>query len=129
MSKTRLTALFLTLMLAFAATPAVLADSHEGDFDPATVPEFNQDEALILFQQLQERLVAMGVEEGQIGSAVGYLSTVFGNMSEADVEGLIASSMLAERSDAEMGDDEFGDDEGDEPEMGDDEMGDDDEEE
>ena len=129
MTRARLVTILLTLALAFAGTSAVLADSHEGDFDPETVPEFNQDEALILFQQLQERLVAMGVEEGQVGSAVGYLSTVFGNMSEADVEGLIASSMLAERSDADMGDDEFGDDEGDEPEMGDDEMGDDDEDE
>jgi hypothetical protein len=120
MTRTRLVSLLLTVALALASTSAVLADSHDADFDPATVPEFNQDEALILFQQLQERLLAMGVGEGEVGSAVAYLEETLGNMSEADVDELLAGSMLAD-SDAEMGDDEFGAAEGEEPELGDEE--------
>ena len=123
MTKSRLVTLLLTLALAFAGTSAVLVVSHEGEaFDPASVPEFNQDEALILYQQLQERLLAMGVSGEGMGGAVAYLAETFGNMSEADVDELLAGSMLAD-SDAELGDDEFGDDEGEEPELGDDEAG------
>ena len=119
MIKKALSVLALTLTLALAGTAAVVADSHEGEtFDPASVEEWNQDEALILFQQLQERLLAMGVAEEDVDSAVDYLSETFGNLSEADVDELLAGRMLAE-SDAEMGDDEFGQAEEDEPELGD----------
>lgn len=119
MVKKALSALALTLTLALAGTAAVVADSHEGEtFDPASVEEWNQDEALILFQQLQERLLAMGVAEEDVDAAVDYLSETFGNLSEADVDELLAGQMLAE-SDAEMGDDEFGQAEEDEPELGD----------
>lgn len=121
MIKKALSALALTLTLALAGTAAVVADSHEGEtFDPASVEEWNQDEALILFQQLQERLLAMGVAEEDVDAAVDYLSETFGNLSEADVDELLAGQMLAE-SDAEMGDDEFGQAEEDEPELGDEE--------
>lgn len=121
MVKKALSALALTLTLALAGTAAVVADSHEGEtFDPASVEEWNQDEALILFQQLQERLLAMGVAEEDVDAAVDYLSETFGNLSEADVDELLAGQMLAE-SDAEMGDDEFGQAEEDEPELGDEE--------
>ena len=119
MIRKALSALALTLTLALAGTAAVVADSHEGEtFDPASVEEWNQDEALILFQQLQERLLAMGVAEEDVDAAVDYLSETFGNLSEADVDELLAGQMLAE-SDAEMGDDEFGQAEEDEPELGD----------
>lgn len=121
MIRKALSALALTLTLALAGTAAVVADSHEGEtFDPASVEEWNQDEALILFQQLQERLLAMGVAEEDVDAAVDHLSETFGNLSEADVDELLAGQMLAE-SDAEMGDDEFGQAEEDEPELGDEE--------
>ncbi len=113
----------LTLTLALAGTAAVVADSHEAaTFDPASVEEWNQDEALILYQQLQERLLAMGVAEEDVAAAVDYLGETFGNLSEADVDELLAGRMLAD-SDADMGDDEFGQAEEDEPELGDDEAG------
>jgi hypothetical protein len=128
MTRKILGALALTLALALAGAPAVLADSHEGEsFDPASVEEWNQDEALILYQALQERLLAMGVAEEDMAAAVDYVGETFGNLSEADVDELLAGQMLSE-SEAEMGDDEFGGSEEDEPELGDDEMGDDEEE-
>ena len=129
MTRKALSALALSVALALSGTAAVVADSHEGEtFDPASVEEWNQDEALILFQQLQEELLAMGVAPEDMGAAVTYLEEDFSKLSEADVDELLAGRMLSD-SDAEMGDDEFGDSEEDEPELGDDEMGDDDEEE
>jgi hypothetical protein len=121
MTRKALSALALSVALALAGTAVVVADSHEGEtFDPASVEEWNQDEALILFQQLQEKLLAMGVAPEDMGGAVAYLEETFGNLSEADVDELLAGQMLAE-SDAEMGDDEFGQAEEDEPELGDEE--------
>jgi hypothetical protein len=113
MSKTRLTALFLTLMLAFAATPAVLADSHDLDAEDVAgaeewtpesggATEWNEDEALILYTQFKEALGAMGVAEEDTADAVEYLDGVAGQ---------------SEEDEPEMGDDEFAD-EG-EPELGD----------
>ncbi len=136
MTKTRLITLLLTLALALASTSAVLAqeespapeESSATAFDPASVEEWNEDEALILYQQLEEYLLLAGVAEEDIPAAVDYIEETYGNLSPQDVEELLAAQMLAD-SDADMGDDEFGQAEGDEPELGDDEMGDDDEEE
>ena len=112
-----LTALALTLALALAGTAAVMAQEEEGStFDPASVPEMNQDEALILYLQWRENMLAAGVAEEDLGEAAAWLEGEAANLSEADVDELLAGSMLAD-SDAEMGDDEFGDDEEDEPEM------------
>ena len=112
-----LTALALTLALALAGTAAVMAQEEEGStFDPASVPEMNQDEALILYRQWRENMLAAGVAEEDLGEAAAWLEGEAANLSEADVDELLAGSMLAD-SDAEMGDDEFGDDEEDGPEM------------
>jgi hypothetical protein len=111
MSKTRFTVLFLTLMLAFAATPAVLADTHDLDAEDvaagegwtpesAGATEWNEDEALILYKQFQEELAALGVAEEDTADAVEYLDGIAGQSEEEEPE---------------MGDDEFGDeDQGDE---------------
>ena len=111
MSKTRFTVLFLTLALAFAATPAVLADSHDLDAEDVAgaeewtpesggASEWNEDEALILYQQFKEGLAAMGVAEEDTADAVEYLDGIAGQSEEEEPE---------------MGDDEFGDeDQGDE---------------
>ena len=111
MSKTRFTALSLTLALALAATPAVLADTHDleaedvaGDeeWTPETggATEWNEDEALILWVQLKEALGAMGVADEDTADAVEYLDGIAGQ-SEGD--------------DPELGDDECGaEDQGDE---------------
>ena len=123
MSRKALGALALTLTFALSGTAAVVADSHEGEtFDPASVEEWNQDEALILYQALENRLLAMGVAGEDVSAAIDYLGETFGNLSEADIDELLAGQMLAD-SDAEMGDDEFGQAEEDEPELGDDEAG------
>ena len=111
MSKTRFTALSLTLMLALATTPAVLADSHDLDAEDVAgaeewtpesggATEWNEDEALILYVQLKEALGAMGVAEEDTTDAVEYLDGIAGQ---------------SEGAEPEMGDDEFGDeDQGDE---------------
>jgi hypothetical protein len=121
MTRKTLSALALTLALALASAPAALADSHEGEtFDPANVPEMNQDEALILYLQWRENMLAAGVAAEDLGGAAAYFEEAAGNLSEADVDELLAGRMLSD-SDAETGDDEFGKAEEDEPEMGDDE--------
>ena len=117
MTRKTLTALALTLALALAGTAAVMAQEEEGStFDPASIPEMNQDEALILYLQWRENMLAAGVAEEDLGEAAAWLEGEAANLSEADVDELLAGSMLAD-SDAEMGDDEFGDDEEDAPEM------------
>ena len=117
MTRKTLTALALTLALTLAGAAAVTAQEEEGStFDPASVPEMNQDEALILYLQWRENMLAAGVAEEDLGEAAAWLEGEAANLSEADVDELLAGSMLAD-SDAEMGDDEFGDDEEDEPEM------------
>ena len=117
MTRKTLTALALTLALALAGAAAVMAQEEEGStFDPASIPEMNQDEALILYLQWRENMLAAGVAEEDLGEAAAYFEETAGNLSEADVDELLVGSMLAD-SDAEMGDDEFGDDEEDEPEM------------
>ena len=117
MTRKTLTALALTLALALAGAAAVTAQEEEGStFDPASVPEMNQDEALILYLQLREKRLAAGVAEEDLGEAAAWLEGEAANLSEADVDELLAGQALAE-SDAEMGDDEFGQSEEDEPEM------------
>ena len=116
MNKMRLLSGLLAVSLAIAAAPGVMAETHDLDaedvaaaeaFDPATVPEWNQDEALILYGQLQERLVAMGVTEEDMAAAIQFLDGEF----------------LSQQGD-DPDDDEFGQAEEDEPELGDDEAGD-----
>ena len=86
MSKSRILTLVLTLALALAAAPAVMAQDESAapeaspeagttaeTFDPGSVPEFNQDEALIAYAIFREELLAMGVAEEDIGEATAYL--------------------------------------------------------
>jgi hypothetical protein len=112
MTRTRFLAGAPTLGLLLAAAPAVLADSHDLDtedvaaaeaFDPSTAAEWNQDEALILYGQLEEALAAMGVAEEDMAAAIDFLDGEFGGPGGDD-----------EAEDAEMGDDEFGKNEEDE---------------
>ena len=119
MIKKSLSALALTLALALAGTAAVMAQEEEGStFDPASIPEMNQDEALILDLQWRENMLAAGVVADDLDEAAAYFEEAVGNLAEADVDELLAGQMLA-GSDAEMGDDEFGQAEEDEPELGD----------
>ena len=106
MSKARFIVLFLTLMLALAATPAVFADDHDLDAEDvaggeewnpesAGATEWNEDEALILYAQFQEALGALGVAEEDTADAVEYLDGIAGQSEEEEPD---------------LGDDEFGDD-------------------
>ena len=82
MLKTRLIAFPLTLALALAGTTAVMAQEAEASpdaaasgstFDPASVPEFNQDEALAAYAIFRDTMLAMGVAEEDLGEATAYL--------------------------------------------------------
>ena len=113
MTRTRLITLLLTMALALATAPAVLAQDEESStFDPANIEEFNEDEALIIYGLLRDRLAAYGVAEEDMVAAIDWLDGEF--LTQRGDEG-------GADSDAETGDDEFGKSEGDEPELGDDE--------
>ena len=112
MVRKRITALLMTLALTLAGASVALAE--DVDFDPTSEPAFNRNEAIILFHAFKERLVAMGLEEGEILPAISYLSGTLADLTPAQVDELLIASGLAE-SDAEMGDEEFGAEEGEEP--------------
>jgi gas vesicle protein len=86
MSKSRFLTLVLALALALATAPAVMAQDESAapeaspdaaasaePFDPANVPEFNQDEALAAYLLFRDTMVAMGVAEEDLGEATAYL--------------------------------------------------------
>ena len=82
MSKTRFLTLVLSLALVLATAPAVVAQEEEASpeaatteqtFDPASVPEFNQDEALAAYAIFRDTMLAMGVAEEDLGEATAYL--------------------------------------------------------
>jgi hypothetical protein len=82
MSKTRFLGLVLSSALVLAAAPAVMAQDESPapdaaataeTWDPANVPEFQQDEALIAYALFREELLAMGVAEEDLGEATAYL--------------------------------------------------------
>jgi len=112
MPRARFLTLLLTLALLLAAAPAVVAQEEESTFDPASVAEFNEDEALIIYGLLRDRLAAYGVAEEDTFAAIEWLDDEFLSQ-RGDEDGA--------ESDAETGDDEFGKSEEDEPEAGDDE--------
>jgi hypothetical protein len=145
MKKTRLLTGLLALSLVLATAPAVMAQDESAapeaspdaaasaePFDPANVPEFQQDEALAAYLiweeemvaadvavedatlMLEEELLAAGVAEEDIPAATAWLVDETANLSEKDVEELMAAKMLADR---EGDDDEFGKAEEDEPEL------------
>jgi hypothetical protein len=126
MKKTRLLTGLLALSLALATAPAVMAQDESAapeaaasaePFDPANVPEFQEDEALAAYLIWEEEMVAAGVAEEDIPAATAWLVDETANLSEKDVEELMAAKMLADR---EGDDGEFGQAEEDEPELFDD---------
>jgi hypothetical protein len=136
MSKSRFLTLLLSLALAIATTPAVMAQEEspapetspdaaamEEAFDPASVPEFQQDEALAAYLLFEEELMAGGVPEEDIAAATDWLASEAANLSEQDVEELLGAKMLADR---EGDDGEFGKSEEEEIIAGDDDDEDDD---
>jgi hypothetical protein len=127
MKKTRLLTGLLALSLALATAPAVMAQDESAapeaspdgaataeTWDPANVPEFQQDEALAAYLLFEEELMANGVTEEDVAAATEWLASEAANLSEKDVEELMAAKMLADR---EGDDGEFGQSEEDEPEL------------
>ena len=124
MNKTRLVTLLVTLALTLSMAAVVTAQEEEAAFDPAMVPEFQQDEALAAYLLFEEELAASGVPEEDIAAATDWLAGEAANLSENDVEELLATKLVADR---EGDDDEFGKAEEDErnPRDDEDEEGDD----
>jgi hypothetical protein len=109
MTKTRLVTLLLALALAFAGTSAVLAEDLSEEeaaaaaaFDAGQISEGDEDELLIIYALLRDKLAEAGVVEEDSMGAIEWLDGEF---------------LSQERS----GDDEFGQAEEDEPELGDEE--------
>ena len=86
MSKSRLIAVLMTLALVLATAPAVMAQDESAapeaspdaaaaaePFDPASVPEFQEDEALAAYLLFRNELLEMGVPEEDLGEAAVYL--------------------------------------------------------
>jgi hypothetical protein len=126
MKKTRLLTGLLGLSLALATAPAVMAQDESAapdaaatgeTFDPANVPEFQQDEALAAYLLFEEELMASGVPEEDIAAATEWLASEAGNLSPKEVEELLAAKALSDR---EGDDGEFGKAEDDEVFGGDD---------
>ena len=134
----RLLTLLLTLAFALAGATAAMAqdESPAPAYDPPAVEEWDEDEALIFYGQLQERLLEMGVAEEDLDEALAYLQATYADLSDEDKEALAeawaARDVMQEMTEEEageevdMGDEEFGQAEEEEPDL---ELGDDDEEE
>jgi TATA-binding protein-associated factor Taf7 len=82
MKKTRLLTGLLALALALATAPAVMAQDESAapeaaasaePFDPASVPEFQEDEALAAYLLFRDTMLTMGVAEGDLAEATAYL--------------------------------------------------------
>jgi hypothetical protein len=117
MTKRRLVTLLVSLTLTLSMASAVTAQEEDAAWDPVEVPEFQQDEALAAYLLFEEELAASGVPEEDIAAATDWLASEAANLSEKDVEELLAAQMVADR---EGDDDEFGQAEEDEPELFDD---------
>ena len=130
MPKTRLLTLLLSLALALTMAPAVLAQDEspapegatEGEgmsseFDPSGVEEWDEDEALILYNMLQTRLLEIGVVEEDMDEAMAYLGEQLAGMSEEDLEDL-AELMAAQAMTEEL----MTEEEGEKVDIGDDEF-------
>ena len=122
MTKARLLALPLTLALALAGTSAVLAQDEsaapeEGGeaetmaFDMSSIPEVNQDEALILYHAIREQMLLAGVAEEDIPAAIAELSATYEGLDEEDVDDIAEAYLASEGLKAvteEVGDGSFG---------------------
>ena len=111
MNKTRLLAFPLTLALALAGASAVVAQDESPAAEMPEVAEYNEDEALVLYHAIQERMLLAGVAEEDIPAAMEDLAAQYGNLSEEDLadlaEAYIASEALS-RFTEEVGVGDFG---------------------
>jgi gas vesicle protein len=104
MTRARLITLLLTLALVLASAPAVMAQDEspaaEGEtsagFDPATIPEANQDELLIAYLALREEILAAGVAAEDVGAAMDWLAGEAANLSPEEAEALMAGEVTDE---------------------------------
>lgn len=92
MIKRRLATLLASVALTLSMASAVTAQEEESapTFDPSNIPKMNQDEALIACLALEEELLAAGVTEEDMAAATDWLASEAANLSEKDVEELLA---------------------------------------
>ena len=107
-------------------------------FDPAAVEEWDEDEALVFYNLLQERLLAMGVAAEDMDEAMAYVQETYGELDEEDIADLMEAAFISGAMDelsteeegeaVDLGDDEVLQSDEEEPDV-DIEIGDDEEEE
>ena len=111
MTKSRLLAFPLTLALALAGASAVVAQDESPAAEMPEVAEYKEDEVLILYHAIRDRMLAAGVGADQIPDAMNELAAQYGDLSEEDLadlaEAYIASEGLS-RFTEEVGDGDFG---------------------
>ena len=97
MNKTRLVTLLLTVALTLSMAAVVTAQEEEAAFDPAMVPEFQQDEAFAAYLLFEGEMEASGVPEEDMAAATDWVASQTANLSQKDVEELLAAQLLASR--------------------------------
>ena len=98
MNKTRLVTMLLTVALALSMVAVVAAQEEEAAaWDPVEVPEFQQDEAFAAYLLFEGEMEAAGVPEEDMAAATDWLASETANLSQKDVEELLAAQLLASR--------------------------------
>ncbi len=98
MNKTRLVTLLVTLALTLSMAAVVTTAQEETTpWDPVEVPEFQQDEAFAAYLLFEGEMEASGVPEEDMAAATDWVASQTANLSQKDVEELLAAQLLATR--------------------------------
>jgi len=98
MNKTRLVTLLVTLALTLSMAAVVTTAQEETTpWDPVEVPEFQQDEAFAAYLLFEGEMEASGVPEEDMAAATDWVASQTANLSQKDVEELLAAQLLASR--------------------------------
>ncbi len=97
MTKTRLVTVLLTVALTLSMAAVVTAQEETTPWDPVEVPEFQQDEAFAAYLLFEGQMEAAGVPEEDMAAATDWVASQTANLSQKDVEELLAAQLLASR--------------------------------
>ena len=99
MTKTRLVTLLVTLALtlSMAAVVTTAQEEEAAAWDPVEVPEFQQDEAFAAYLLFEGEMEASGVPPEDMAAATDWVASQTANLSQKDVEELLAAQLLASR--------------------------------
>ena len=128
MTKTRLMTLLLTLALALAETQAVMAQAESpatkaspgSEFDTPGLQAWEEEQALLFYEQLEETMLAMGLTRETVEAALANLQWTRGSLSEVERTDLTDAWAAVGLID-QFADGEFAQSDGEEPELGDEE--------